>query len=78
MFLCQLNHLLDIPHLFRNGRVRGRRGRGASAGLRLHVAIEQSLSLFGAAAAAATTAAAWGLVEADGGVPAGVWRRRCA
>lgn len=32
------------------------------------------------AAAAAVTAAtaAWGLVEADGGVPAGVWRRRCA
>lgn len=31
-----------------------------------------------AAAATAAAAAAWGLVEADGGVPAGVWRRRCA
>lgn len=30
------------------------------------------------AAATAAAAAAWGLVEADGGVPAGVWRRRCA
>eukprot|EP00072_Mus_musculus_P043212 XP_006516147.3 PREDICTED: histone-lysine N-methyltransferase setd3 isoform X9 [Mus musculus] len=30
------------------------------------------------AAAATAAAAAWGLVEADGGVPAGVWRRRCA
>jgi hypothetical protein len=35
-------------------------------------------NVFWAAAAAATAAATWGLVEADGGVPARVWHRRCA
>lgn len=51
MFLCQLNHLFDIPHLLGNGRVRSRRGRGAGFGL--HVPVEQSLALLRATAAAA-------------------------
>lgn len=68
----------DAPSPAEQGCSGCRRRRRRSAAFSRRYLERFVLTPAAAAAATAAAAAAWGLVEADGGVPAGVWRRRCA